>query len=83
VYADLVKGVQQVVNGPIQGYQFNGFAADPRLLPELMLSVDTVGRPLALGQDQGSISLWVQRRDAHRLPGVLQHRGVGQVLPAG
>lgn len=56
VYADLVKGVQQVVNGPIQGYQFNGFAADPRLLPELMLSVDTVGRPLALGQDSAAVS---------------------------
>lgn len=54
VYADLVKGVQQVVNGPVQGYTFSGFAADPRLQPELMLSVDTVGRPLALGQDSGA-----------------------------
>jgi hypothetical protein len=55
VYADLVKGVQQVVNAPISGYNFSGFAADPRLKPELMLSVDTVGRPLALSQDQGAL----------------------------
>lgn len=48
VYADLVKGMQQVVNGPVQGYEFNGFAADPRLKPELMLSTDTQGRPLFL-----------------------------------
>jgi hypothetical protein len=45
-YSDLWKGVQQVVNAPVQGYEFNGFAADPRLRPELALSVDTVGRPL-------------------------------------
>lgn len=45
VFADLVKGEQQVVNGPMP-YDFNGFAADPRLKPELKLSVDTQGRPL-------------------------------------
>jgi hypothetical protein len=45
VYTDLVKGMQQVINGPVP-YEFSGFAADPRLKPELMLSVDTVGRPL-------------------------------------
>jgi len=56
VYADLVKGMQQVVNAPIQGYEFSGFAADPRLKPELMLSTDNIGRPLALGQDQGAFS---------------------------
>jgi hypothetical protein len=56
VYADLVKGVQQVANGPIQGYEFSGFAADPRLKPELMLAVDNAGRPLALGHDQGAFS---------------------------
>jgi hypothetical protein len=43
-YADLWKGVQQVVNEP--GMQFSGFAADPRLTPELALSVDNQGRPL-------------------------------------
>lgn len=46
VYADLWKGVQQVVNAPVQGYEFNGFAADPRLRPEAALSVDTQGRPI-------------------------------------
>lgn len=45
VYADLWKGVQQVVNASVSGYQFSGFAADPRLRPELALSVDSNGRP--------------------------------------
>lgn len=56
-YTDLVKGMQQVVNAPVAGYEFTGFAADPRLKPELMLSVDTVGRPIALGQDQGALTV--------------------------
>lgn len=43
-YADLWKGIQQVVNEP--GMEFSGFAADPRLVPELALSVDANGRPL-------------------------------------
>jgi hypothetical protein len=38
VYADLVTGMQKVINGPIP-YEFTGFAADPRFKPELMLSV--------------------------------------------
>jgi hypothetical protein len=29
----------------VQGYDFTGFAADPRLRPELALSVDANGRP--------------------------------------
>jgi hypothetical protein len=45
VYTDLVKGEQLVVDGPMS-YDFTGFAADPRLRPELKLSVDTIGRPL-------------------------------------
>jgi hypothetical protein len=53
-YADLVKGVQQVVNAPVQGYEFSGFAADPRLKPELMLSTDTQGRPLWVDGDPKS-----------------------------
>lgn len=57
VYADLVKGVQQVVNGPVQGYEFSGFAADPRLMPELMLATDTVGRPLMAGQDTNALTV--------------------------
>jgi hypothetical protein len=46
VYADLWKGVQQVVNAPVAGYNFSGFAADPRLRPEAALSVDGNGRPI-------------------------------------
>jgi hypothetical protein len=45
VYVDLVKGEQLVVDGPMS-YDFTGFAADPRLRPELKLAVDTIGRPL-------------------------------------
>jgi hypothetical protein len=45
VYADLVKGEQLVAAGPMS-YDFSGFAADPRLKPELKLSVDVNGRPL-------------------------------------
>jgi hypothetical protein len=55
VYADLVTGMQKVINGPIP-YEFTGFAADPRLKPELMLSVDTQGRPFFLGQDSSALS---------------------------
>jgi hypothetical protein len=46
VYADLWKGVAQVVNAPQAGYEFSGFAADPRLRPEAAMSVDANGRPL-------------------------------------
>lgn len=45
VYSDLWKGVQQVVNAQVQGYNFSGFAADPRLRPEVAMSVDANGRP--------------------------------------
>ena len=48
VYADLVTGMQKVVNASNGGYEFTGFAADPRLKPELLLSVDTIGRPIML-----------------------------------
>jgi hypothetical protein len=44
VYTDLWKGVQQVVNAPQQGYEFSGFAADPRLRPEAAMSTDANGR---------------------------------------
>jgi hypothetical protein len=46
VYADLWKGIQQVINVGNAGYDFTGFAADPRLRPEAALSVDSNGRPL-------------------------------------
>lgn len=46
VYTDLWQGIGKVVNAPTAGYEFSGFAADPRLRPELAMSVDTQGRPL-------------------------------------
>jgi HK97 family phage major capsid protein len=55
-YVDLVKGLQQVVNSPGGSWDFSGFAADPRLKPELMLSVDTQGRPLWVDQPQGGFN---------------------------
>ena len=42
-YADLVQGEVLVTNS---GYEFNGFAADPRLVPKLKLSTDTTGKPI-------------------------------------
>lgn len=57
VYVDFVKGEKQVVDA---GFDFTGFAADPRLKPTLKLSVDTQGRPIwvdspALGTEGGSL----------------------------
>ncbi|WP_436702422.1 phage major capsid protein [Nocardioides sp. BYT-33-1] len=43
MYADLVGGEKLVVDA---GYDFSGFAADPRLKPLLKLETDTTGRPL-------------------------------------
>lgn len=45
MYTDLWNGVSKVVNAPTAGYDVTGFAADPRLKPELATSVDTNGRP--------------------------------------
>jgi HK97 family phage major capsid protein len=45
-YADLVKGMEQVVD---LNWEFNGFAADQRLRPKLMLATDTQGRPIFVG----------------------------------
>ncbi len=42
-YTDLVNGEKVVVDA---GFDFTGFAADPRLKPTLKLSTDTQGRPL-------------------------------------
>lgn len=44
-YTDLWTGVSKVLNSNVAGYNFNGFAADPRLRPELATSVDSQGRP--------------------------------------
>jgi len=43
LYVDLVTGEKAVVDA---GYDFSGFAADPRLKPSLKMEVDTTGRPL-------------------------------------
>ena len=43
MWADLVKGEQQVTNA---NWDFTGFAGDPRLKPTLKLQTDTLGRPI-------------------------------------
>jgi hypothetical protein len=50
LYADLVNGEKAVVDA---GYDFSGFAADPRLRPMLKLSTDTTGRPLWVDNPAG------------------------------
>lgn len=52
-YTDLVNGEKAIVNG---GYDFSGFAADPRLKPTLKLNVDTQGRPLWVDAPQQGIN---------------------------
>lgn len=52
LYTDLVNGEAAVVNA---GYDFTGFAADPRLRPLLKLGVDTVGRPLWVDTPQNGL----------------------------
>lgn len=52
IYTDLVTGIGKVVD---KNYDFTGFAADPRLKVDAMLSVDTTGRPLVQGQDSPAI----------------------------
>jgi hypothetical protein len=54
LYADLVNGEALIANIP--GMEFSGFAADPRLKPQLKLATDTIGRPLAIGDDVGAFS---------------------------
>lgn len=52
-YTDLVNGEKLVVDA---GYDFTGFAADPRLKPVLKLSTDSQGRPLWVDAPQGGIN---------------------------
>lgn len=54
IYADLVKGEQTIVQ--TQGYELTGFAADPRLKPELKLATDTMGRPLWVDNPAAGLS---------------------------
>jgi hypothetical protein len=51
IYTDIVKGVQSVQNIP--GMEYTGIAADPRFKTDLMLAVDTQGRPLFTSGLQG------------------------------
>lgn len=52
-YTDLVNGEKVVVDA---GFDFSGFAADPRLRPTLKLSTDTTGRPLWVDSPQQGIN---------------------------
>lgn len=52
-YTDLVNGEKLVVDA---GFDFTGFAADPRLKPTLKLSTDTQGRPLWVDSPQNGIN---------------------------
>jgi hypothetical protein len=52
-YTDLVNGEKLVVDA---GFDFSGFAADPRLRPTLKLSTDTQGRPLWVDSPQQGIN---------------------------
>lgn len=51
-YVDLVNGEKLVVD---KGYDFSGFAADPKLRPTLKLGVDTQGRPIWVDNPQAGI----------------------------
>lgn len=52
-YTDLVTGEKAVVDA---GFDFTGFAADPRLRPTLKLSTDNTGRPLWVDSPQEGIN---------------------------
>lgn len=52
-YTDLVQGEKLVVDA---GFDFTGFAADPRLKPVLKLSTDIQGRPLWVDSPQAGIN---------------------------
>ncbi len=52
MYADLVAGEKIVTDN---GFDFTGFAADPRLKPTLKLGTDSTGRPLWVDNPQDGI----------------------------
>lgn len=52
-YADLVAGEKLVVDA---GFDFSGFAGDPRLKPVLKLTTDTQGRPLWIDDPQSGLN---------------------------
>jgi hypothetical protein len=53
IYRDLVDGEKLVVDA---GFDFSGFAADPRLRPVLKTSTDTTGRPLWVDAPQDGLT---------------------------
>jgi hypothetical protein len=55
-YVDLVTGMQNVTNA---GYDFSGYACDPRLRPSLMLELDGQNRPLWVDAPQSGINAGV------------------------
>jgi hypothetical protein len=52
-YADLVGGEKIITDA---GHEFTGFAADPRLVPNLKLQVDTTGKPIWVNSPQSGIN---------------------------
>ncbi|QLJ01536.1 phage major capsid protein [Streptomyces sp. NEAU-sy36] len=50
IYADLVNGMAAVTE---DDFDFNGFAADKRLKPQLLLATDTMGRPIFVDTTTG------------------------------
>lgn len=48
LYTDIVTGAGKVVD---RNFDFTGIAADPRFKIDAQLAVDTIGRPLFVGQD--------------------------------
>jgi hypothetical protein len=53
LYTDLVQGMGKVVD---RNFDFTGFAADPRLKIDALLSVDTIGRPLFIDAPYQSVN---------------------------
>ncbi|GAB2970253.1 phage major capsid protein [Nocardioides montaniterrae] len=53
MYADLVSGEKAVTDS---GFDFTGFAADPRLRPTLKMTTDTQGRPLWVDGTQAGLA---------------------------
>lgn len=52
MYADLVGGEKLVTDA---GFDFSGYAADPRLKPTLKLNTDTTGRPIWVENAQAGL----------------------------
>jgi hypothetical protein len=53
IYTDIVNGEGKVLD---KNFDFSGFVADPRFQVDAKLSVDTVGRPILVGQDSSALT---------------------------